>query len=62
MLPQNDGRRKAIYELWDMEYTIDEVSLRLNIPRSSVGYYVRKFNKSFGRGRIPSPVKDQTNK
>jgi len=37
-------RNNAIYELWEQGKTIDEISLLLNIPRSTVGYYVRKLN------------------
>lgn len=34
-----------VYELWKEGRTIDEISFETGIPRSTVGYYVRKFNK-----------------
>jgi len=46
MIPRNLERREIIYELWLQGYTVDEISSKTGIPRSSVGYYVAKFNKS----------------
>ena len=46
MIPRNFERENAIYELWLQDYTIDEISSKTGIPRSTVGYYVAKFNKS----------------
>jgi len=46
MIPINFERENAIYELWKAGCTIDEISSKTGIPRSTVGYYVAKFNKS----------------
>jgi len=46
MIPRNFERDELIHELWLHGYTIDEISSQTGIPRSSVGYYVSKFNKS----------------
>ena len=46
MIPRNFERENAIYELWKAGCTIDEISSKTGIPRSTVGYYVAKFNKS----------------
>ena len=45
MLDRNPDRNFLIYELWKKGHTVDEISLETCIPRSTVGYYVRKFNK-----------------
>lgn len=50
MIPENVDRNFLIYELWREGKTIDEISFETGIPRSSVGYYVRKFNKLAKRG------------
>jgi hypothetical protein len=39
----NSERNRVIYELWEKNLTIGEISSSTNIPRSTVGYYVRKF-------------------
>jgi hypothetical protein len=46
MIPRNLKREKILYELWLQDYTTDEASSQTGIPRSSVGYYFAKFNKS----------------
>jgi hypothetical protein len=46
MIPRNFERREKIKELWLQDYTVDEISSQTGIPRSSVGYYFAKFNKS----------------
>ena len=46
---RNLERERLIYRYWIQGYTIDEISRLTGIPRSSVGYYVRKFNKKYGR-------------
>ena len=46
---RNPERERLIYQYWVQGYTIDEISRLTGIPRSSVGYYVRKFNKKYGR-------------
>jgi hypothetical protein len=45
MIPENVERNTIIYEAWTKGHTIDEISFDTGIPRSTVGYYVRKFNK-----------------
>ena len=45
MIQENPDRNFIIYELWTNGDTIDEISFETGIPRSTVGYYVRKFNK-----------------
>ena len=45
MIQENPDRNFIIYELWKEGRTIDEMSFETGIPRSTVGYYVRKFNK-----------------
>lgn len=42
---KNPRREERIYHLWKKGLTIDYISLIEGIPRSSVGYYVKKFNK-----------------
>ena len=37
--------------LWEQGCTVDEIALRTRIPRSTIGYYVRKFNKSAEKGK-----------
>ena len=44
-MDRNPDRNSLIYELWKKGHTVDEISLETCIPRSTVGYYVRKFNK-----------------
>jgi hypothetical protein len=41
----NSERNRVIYELWEKNLTVEEISSSTNIPRSTVGYYVRKFNR-----------------
>ena len=45
VIPRNIVRENQILELWIADCTIDEISSTTGIPRSSVGYYVAKFNK-----------------
>jgi hypothetical protein len=47
----NFERNTVIYELWEMNLTVEEISSRTGIPRSTVGYYVRKFNKLAAKGK-----------
>jgi hypothetical protein len=43
-------RNHIIHKLWEDGNTIDEISFETNIPRSTVGYYIRKFNKCAKKG------------
>ena len=45
----NPECERLIYSYWIQGHTIDEIFRLTGIPRSSVGYYVRKFNKKYGR-------------
>ena len=45
MIQENPDRNFIIYEMWTNGSTIDEISFETGVPRSTVGYYVRKFNK-----------------
>jgi len=53
MIRENIDRNFIIYELWKKGHTIDEISFDTGIPRSTVGYYIRKFNK---RAKIGEPI------
>jgi hypothetical protein len=44
-LRPNPERNDKIYALWKEGHTIEEISLFTGIPRSTVGYYVKKFKK-----------------
>ncbi len=50
MIQENTSRNLLVYDLWEKGRTIDEISLDLGIPRSTVGYYVRKYNRYAKRG------------
>ena len=50
---RNVERERLIYRYWVQGHTIDEISRLTGIPRSSVGYYVKKFNRKYGmRGQL----------
>ena len=51
MYTPNPERNGIIYELWEKNLTVDHISSRTGIPRSTVGYYVRKFNKLAVEGK-----------
>lgn len=51
MFQTNVERNELIYSLWEKGYTVDQISTRTMIPRSTVGYYVRKFNKLAAKGK-----------
>jgi len=53
MSRENPDRNFLIYELWKEGCTINEISFETGIPRSTVGYYVRKFNK---RAKSGEPI------
>ena len=63
MYKSNPDRNAIIYELWEKGNTVSEISLMTGIPRSSVGYYVRKFNKYAKDGRpVVLPQKQKAGK
>jgi len=51
MIQENSDRNFLVYELWKEGRTIEEISFETGIPRSTVGYYVRKFNKCAKSGK-----------
>jgi hypothetical protein len=54
----NLERNNRIYNLWEEGRTVDEISTSMGIPRSSAGYYVRKFNQAARQGKtLPLPTK-----
>lgn len=40
-----------IFELWERGATVDQIASATGIPRSTVGYYVRKFSRLAAGGR-----------
>jgi len=50
MVEENPERNARIYELWELGLTIDKIAFETGYPRSTVGYYTRKFNKKAIRG------------
>ena len=50
MIRENASRGFAIHDLWERGRSIDNIASETGIPRSTVGYYVRKFNKSARKG------------
>ncbi len=55
MIRENLYRNRLIFKMWTVGRAIDQISLLTGIPRSSVGYYVRKFNKRAQKG-TPIPI------
>jgi hypothetical protein len=58
----NIERNAAIYKLWEEGKSVEEISLLTGIPRSTVGYYVHKFNAAARTGGaipLPPPTKKQ---
>jgi len=51
MYLQNLERNRVIYELWENGFTVDQIASRTSILRSTVGYYVRKFNRLAAEGK-----------
>lgn len=49
MKPRNIERDKKLFELWRSNLTIDDASFQSGIPRSTVGYYYKKFGKRYGK-------------
>jgi hypothetical protein len=50
MIPENATRSLLIYDAWEKGRSVDSISIETGIPRSTVGYYIRKFNKAARRG------------
>lgn len=58
MIVTNVERNEAIVKLWEEGLSVNEIASQLDIPRSSVGYYVRKFNKYGKAGKVlPFPTR-----
>ncbi len=59
MIQENPNRNFIIYEMWTNGSTIDEISVETDTPRSTVGYYVRKFNKCAKSGEpiVVQPIR-----
>ena len=53
---RNVEREEKVYQLWRSRATIDQISLQTRIPRSTVGYYVKKFKRSGRQRLVPEPV------
>ena len=53
---RNVEREEKVYQLRRSRATIDQISLQTRIPRSTVGYYVRKFKRSSRQRLVPDPV------
>jgi len=51
MYTPNLERNKHIYKLWERGLTVDRISSLTGVPRSTVGYYVRKFNRLAVEGK-----------
>lgn len=51
MYRQNLERNRVVYELWEKGLTVDKIASLTGIPRSTVGYYVRKFNRLAAEGK-----------
>jgi hypothetical protein len=55
MVKENPDRNFLVHELWKQGRTVDEISFETGIPRSTVGYYIRKFNQCAKSGK-PIPI------
>ncbi len=61
----NHKRNAEVYPLWERGDTIDQIASATRIPRSSVGYFVRKFNRLARKGEpiiIPQQTREDQNK
>jgi hypothetical protein len=57
----NLDRNNRVYKLWEEGKTVEEISRIMRIPRSSAGYYVRKFNQAATRGKtLTLPLHTET--
>jgi hypothetical protein len=60
MIRPNADRNQRIYRLWEKGYTIDQAAAELpDIPRSSIGYYYRKFTRYAKKG-LPIAIPQRT--
>ena len=51
-MKKNFDRNAELYDLWKNGHTIDEASEISRIPRSTIGYYFKKFKKHEKKGNI----------
>src|SRR4030066_80568 len=51
MIRQNVSRNRVIYGLWEKAYTVEQIAVETGIPRGTVAYYVRKFNRVAAQGK-----------
>ena len=55
MFHTNPDRNEQVYRLWEKGLTVEKIASRLGLPRSTVGYYVRKFNR-YAEAWTPVPL------
>jgi len=55
MISPNPDRNSTLYRYWEGNKKIEEASLLSGIPRSTVGYYFKKFD-NYSRAGKPIPV------
>ncbi len=51
----NPERNYLVYRSWQEGRTIDEMAILTGIPRSTIGYYVRKFNR-YAKMQLEPPI------
>jgi hypothetical protein len=56
MRPPNPKREKELHDLFLLEHTIDEAASITDVPRSTIGYYFKKFKKREKRERAKSEL------
>jgi len=57
------GREPTILQHWQLGFTIDKISAMTGIPRSTVGYYVKKFRREYGspnQKNTPKPAVERS--
>jgi hypothetical protein len=62
MPKSNPARNSDLYRLWQEGHTIEEASLLTGIPRSTVGYYHKKYKRYAKEGRpvvIPQATEER---
>jgi len=60
MIRPNAERNQRIYRLWEKAYTIDQAAAELpDIPRSTIGYYWRKFTQ-YAKEGLPIAIPQRT--